>query len=135
MQGAHDFGRVAVGAYTLDASSAQNHVHLALLPIFGGVSVRRSRWSGTAWVGAAGVIAPFNLGVEIEGSKAIDGIGVSTPGVDVFTGAGWKVLNGELQLEAGWLFLTMPAGDVSIQGSIGGLHGTLGYRLYFDGRR
>ncbi|MBL8615870.1 MAG: hypothetical protein JNM72_09710 [Deltaproteobacteria bacterium] len=123
--------RLGAGLYSTTAGEDDVQIDLSVLPLAVGASVRGARGRTSGWVGGAGVLAPYRIAARTAEQDVGGGIGLSSPGVQVFTGAAVRRRTAELGAELSWLFLTLPDGDLTWQGSVGGLGAGLSYRLMY----
>jgi len=123
--------RLGTGLYSVSAREDDVEIDLSVLPVSLGVSVRGARGRTSGWVGGAGVLAPYRIAARSSDSALGGGVGLSSPGVQVFTGAALRRRTAELGAELSWLFLTLPDGDLTWQGSVGGVSAGLSYRLMY----
>ncbi len=123
--------RLSGGLYSDAAEGSGAALDLTVLPLAVGADVRRSRGRTSTWAGAAAVAAPYWLRASLDGRSLGGGAGLAGPGVQLFSGGGLRRKNAELGLEIAWTFLTIPDGDLSWQGSVGGLGAAFTYRLLY----
>lgn len=123
--------RLSGGLYSDTAQDAGATLDLTVLPLAVGADVRRSRGRSSTWAGAAAIAAPYWLRANLDGRAIGSGAGLAGPGVQLFSGGGLRRKNAELGVEIAWTFLTIPDGDLSWQGSVGGLGAAFTYRLLY----
>jgi hypothetical protein len=96
----------------------------------GMVAIQRpSRFSLQA--GLSAIFVPYLLDVSFGGQQGISGLALSTPGVSLQAGAGYRLGSSELALDMRYLIFTAPGDTVRFEGTPGGLAISLGYRILY----
>ena len=81
--------------------------------------------------GISAVIAPYHLVEDFAGERGTNGVAVSSPGLAIHAGAGWRLGGSEIYAEASYLLFTASGSAVSFEGSLGGFSLSLGYRVLY----
>ncbi len=129
--------RASVSGYALAAHAADPttgeavDVDLRLLPVGLGGLLRQERDRLALWGGTSLVVAPFLVDVRYGGATPTSGLGLAPPGVHLYSGAAWRFPNSEVAAELGYLFLNASANGAGWDGSVGGVVGTLAWRLLY----
>jgi len=106
-------------------------IELRNVPIGMGFLVRQDGQRVPSWLGASLVGAVQRVSSRLDGVRIGDGYQVAPPGFQVVAGAGWRLRRGELQAQLGYLFVYGQPGAVGWAGPIGGVVGTLGYKVLY----
>ena len=131
------FARGSVGLYgdseQIDDGVGDEPVELQLrvVPIGIGFVGRRERTRNALWLGSQLQLTPYLIDAAFDGSTVTRGVGLPLPGFSVTSGAGRRLRNGEVQLQLSYLFVALGTDDVGWEGQIGGLVGTVGYKLIY----
>lgn len=129
--------RVAVGAWNvryLVRDPLTDHdvdVQATLVPVEAGIAAVQRVGLRSVGAGVGVVVAPYNISVDYAGERGISGVGISSPGMAVHAGTGWRVGNSELFAEARYTLFTASSTHVSFEGSLGGLSLSAGYRVLY----
>ncbi len=129
--------RAEIGVYRLNQelnlSSGSVSLSMELVPIT--LSGHR-RWNSglwSSWVGGGVVAAPYRArswfvenGLEQDGRTQL---GIHGPGLQLYAGRGYRVRGGEAFGELRYLALGSRADEIS--GQVGGVTGTLGFRIVY----
>ncbi len=131
------YGRLALGTYgvhvlaTDDLGGGELDMDLRLFPISAGLLTRAEGRRRASWIGLSGMIAPYQLEVRLDDSLIIQGPGLSQVGFSLFAGAAWRVRAGEIESNLRFITLSTGETDAGWQGNVGGVVGTLGYKLLY----
>lgn len=131
------FARFALGTYAEHAvatdaiTGADLDLDLRLFPLSLSLLTRTDGRRGAAWVGAGPVIAPYQLEMRLDDALIVQGPGFAQPGFSIVAGRSWRMRAGEIQTNVRFLALFTGETDVGWQGSVGGVVGTVGYRLLY----
>jgi hypothetical protein len=127
-----DASRYALTAAERDpVTGAEITMSMSVVPIGLGM-VARQGWGRTPfWVGGRVVMAPFHLDARVDGEPASNGWGWLSPGAGATAGVGHRLAGGELFGEAEYYFLVAPSGTIGWKGLVGGVVGTIGYKLLY----
>ena len=131
------YGRVDLLHYTLAADDTdpvtRSPVEMAMnvIPLGSGLVFRQGGLRAPLWVGGRILLAPYHLSVKQGDTRATNGWGWLPPGAAVHAGAGLRVLRGEAFTEVEYLFLSSPYQASGFNGAVGGVVGTLGFKLLY----
>ena len=103
----------------------------SVYPIGAGVAFRSGEQRWPFWVGGRLVVAPYSLQISQGGTVSTRGWGWLPPGAGLFSGAGMRLWEGEAFMELEYLFLSSPDRTSGWSGPVGGVVGTLGYKLLY----
>jgi hypothetical protein len=106
-------------------------VDLQTVPISAGVLMRQDRALVPTWVGLTMVGGVHRIRSSLSGVSIGEGLQLAPPGFQVVGGAGWRLRQGEIQAQAGYLFIYGSPGPISWAGPAGGVVGTLGYKVLY----
>lgn len=130
-------GRLSVSTYALrteltdSASGVAVEVGARFVPITLGVVAESRTGRRTLEVGLSGVMTPFGLTADFNGKRGIVGSGLTPPGLQLHAGGAYRAGISELYLEGRYLFLNASGGQVSFEGSVGGVSLSAGYRVLY----
>jgi hypothetical protein len=102
-----------------------------VVPIGVGAVVRRGLGRFPAWLGGEAVLAPYSLKASFDGVTASDGSGWMSPGAAFLGGVGWRTGPGELYVEGRYMLLSAPGKTLGWVGAMGGMVGSIGYKLLY----
>ena len=131
------YGRLGFETFSLAASEADPvtgaavDMRLRTYGVSGGLVVRRAAVGVPVWAGARVVLAPYHQSVTLDNETASSGWGWLSPGAAMTAGIGTRVGNGEAFMEVDYLFVAAPSGTIGWDGPIGGLVGSLGFKLLY----
>lgn len=97
----------------------------------GGLVFRRERGRLALAGGLLAYAVPFSQGVRYGDRDQTRASGLAGPGVEPVLSLAWRLGPGELQVQGGYLWLSMPAADVSYAGLVGGVRPRVSWRLLF----
>jgi len=100
-------------------------------PLGAGVAFRNGEQRWPFWVGGRLVVSPYSLKVAQGGSVSTNGWGWLPPGAGLFTGSSIRLWGGEAFIDLEYLFLSSPNQATGWSGPVGGVVGTLGYKLLY----
>lgn len=128
--------RTSVGFYSEQATAdtllgPPADVRMLILPVSALLLFRTEFGANGVWFGIGGVFAPYHGRMAFAGETTAQGSGVLPPGLALSAGYGLRLPVGELALELRPLLLTSQGGDYALQGFVGGIAATIGYRLPF----
>lgn len=129
--------RVGVGAWALRATvhdpvaDADIDLRATMVPVELGVAAVQRVGLRSVGAGVGVVVAPYQLTVDYGGERGLSGVGISSPGLAVHAGAGWRVGGAELFTEARYYLFTASSTHIAFEGSVGGLSLTAGYRVLY----
>lgn len=129
--------RVAVGGWSRateveDPRTAERvRVQTTWLPVGLGLLFRQERGRLGWFGGLQGHVVPYAQSSIFGDRSESPSLGIAGPGVEPLVGLGGRLANTELQLQLGYLWLTMPSADVSYDGPVGGLRPSLGWKFVF----
>jgi len=129
--------RVDATAYSLSVEGVDPTTGMDLsmettvAPLGIGTVVRRGVGRFPGWVGGQAVFAPYSLQASFDGVTASDGMGWMSPGASFLAGVGWRTGGGEVFAEGRYIFLSAPGESIGWVGSVGGMLGTIGYKLLY----
>lgn len=118
-------------ASTTSAGAVSGRLRMDLVPIHVSLVVRQEYPAMAFWFSLGGVLAPFHGTASFDDVVVASGPGLLPPGLTVTGGYGVRVPGGEIALELKGLVLTSPGSDFSFAGQVGGLAGTVGYRVFY----
>lgn len=129
--------RLAVGGWSSDAvvrdplADADIAVRTSMVPIEVGVAgvQRAGRQSLEAGIGA--VVAPYRLAVDYGDERGLEGFALSSPGLALHVGAGWRLGGSEIFAEGRYYLFTASSPHVSFDGALGGVSLAAGYRVLY----
>ena len=130
-------GRLSVSTYAMESelvdpvSLVKVEVSSRFVPLTLGVVAESRTGNRTVEVGVSGVLAPFGLSADFDGSNGIVGTGVAPPGLQLHAGAAIRRGISEFYAEGRYLFLNAPNGVISFEGSVGGVSLSAGYRVLY----
>ncbi len=130
-------GRLSIGTYALRTELDDPVTGLAVevgarfVPVSLGVVAESRTGKRTLEVGLSGVLTPYRLTADFDGKTGLVGSGLTAPGLELHAGAAYRAGISELYLEGRYLFLNAPNGQVSFEGSVGGLSLSGGYRVLY----
>jgi hypothetical protein len=101
------------------------------VPIAVGFLVRQDGLKLPTWLGGSLVGAVQRVSSSLDGLAVGSGLLVAPPGFQVVGGAGWRLRHGEVQAQLGYLFVYGQRGPVGWAGPVGGVVGTLGYKVLY----
>jgi hypothetical protein len=129
--------RIGVTAYSMTSevddpvAGETIGVRATLVPIELGLQATE-RWGPRSLsAGISAVVAPYSLTVDFGDTRGIAGLALASPGLALHGGAGYRLGSSELFAEAGFLLFSATGGQVSFEGSLGGVSLTAGYRLLY----
>ena len=123
--------------YRLSASSTDPITKSAVemekqvYPLGLGVAFRNGEQRWPFWVGGRLVVSPYALSVSQGGSVSTRGWGWLPPGAGLFAGIAARLWGGEAFTEVEYLFLSAPDQSSGWSGPVGGVVGTVGYKLLY----
>ena len=97
----------------------------------GGVLVRQDQRQLTGWIGTSALVVPYRLESHFGNTTPVGDWGLTAPGFSIFTGSGWRTQNGELQGQLAYVFVALDGQQGGWQGAVGGVVGTIGYKLLY----
>jgi hypothetical protein len=106
-------------------------VRSTFVPVDLGVAAVERWGPRSLTAGISAVIAPYAQAVDHGGEDGGTGVGLSSPGLALWGGAGWRLGGSEIFAEARFTLFGAPGGTVSYEGSVGGLSASVGYRLLY----
>ncbi len=130
-------GRLSVATYALNSSTTdpatglQVDVATRFIPVSIGVVAESRSGNRTLEVGVSGVLAPYGLTANFNGTTGIVGPGLAPPGLELTAGGAIRRGISEFYGEGRYLFLNAPSGVVSFEGSVGGVSLSAGYRVLY----
>lgn len=127
--GASYTGQSATDAEAWASDGAQ--VDLQTLALSAGVLARNDGQLVPTWVGLSMVSGGHRVRSQLGQLQIGTAIQPAPPGFHTYTGAGWRMQRGELQAQLGYLFLYGSPGPISWTGQVGGVVGTLSYKLLY----
>lgn len=131
------FARLSLGTYGVTMREQDAVVgepidlSVRLAPVSLGALLRGERGRLAGHTGAGMVMAPYHFTASFADERVIQDFGLPSPGLEIMAGTGARMRTGEITLEARYLLLSLEANGVGWQGSMGGLVGTVGYRLLY----
>ena len=131
------YTRVDVMFYQLQASGVDPitggpvEMKESVYPIGAGVAFRNGEQRWPFWVGGRLVVAPYSLRISQGGTVSTRGWGWLPPGAGLFSGSAMRLWEGEAFMELEYLFLSSPDRTSGWSGPVGGVVGTLGYKLLY----
>jgi hypothetical protein len=129
--------RASIGYYQLKAESFDSiagvpvRMNLRVLPIGLGLLARRDDAIVPTWIGGELVLAPHRIEAWLGDQRVAAGVDVAPPGLRVLSGLGWRLRSGEVQAQVGYLFVYGTRTGIGWNGPIGGVVGTLGYKVLY----
>lgn len=129
--------RMAVGGWSRateleDPRTAERvRVQTSWLPLGLGLLFRQERGRLGWFGGLQGHLVPYAQRTVFGDRSESPAFGFAGPGVEPLVGLGGRLANTELQVQLGYLWLTMPSADVSYDGTVGGLRPSLGWKFVF----
>ncbi|MEC8193870.1 MAG: hypothetical protein VX127_14125 [Myxococcota bacterium] len=131
------YGRVGFETHSLTAretdpvTGAAVDMRLRTFGVSGGLFVRRAAVGVPVWAGARVMLAPYHQTVTLDAETASGGWGWLSPGAAMTAGVGTRVGIGEAFMELDYLFVAAPSATIGWDGPIGGLVGSLGFKLLY----
>ena len=131
------YGRLGFSTYGLAAveqdpvTQANVEMRSRVFTASGGLFVRKGAIGVPVWAGAQVVMAPFHQTVRLDDIAASNGWGWLSPGAAMTVGAGMRAFNGEAFMEFDYLFIAAPGGTIGWEGPVGGLVGSVGFKLLY----
>lgn len=127
--------RLSTGAYRLlaEATDADTgdplRVQAEVFPVGLGVVGLRARGRFQTSAGVSALVVPHRLTITVADDDLIQGIGLGPPGAYVHVGSGTRTRTGQIDVTVGYLLIGSVAGDGGFESGLGGVLGTVGYRL------